>query len=147
VKKCFYCFKVKADDEFDKPLKEWVLPVCKECEISLCPKGTSKKKRKSDLKMRLKHNTNLYIIQSILGGPIKIGVSKQVELRLKDIQRGSPFKLVAVRIIGKVPSIIERRLHKQLEEYRLHGEWFKEEALSIADQLLETILDDPKELI
>jgi len=142
MKKCAFCFTIKENSEFDKPLKGWVVSVCKECEPSLCEKGWSIKAIKKSLKMRLNSNTYLYIVQSVLGGPIKIGVSKQVEVRVKELQRGSPFKLVAVRIIGKLPSIVERRLHKQLEKYKLHGEWFKEEALEMADRLLENILED-----
>lgn len=84
--------------------------------------------------------TNIYVIQSIVGGPVKIGTSKNVRERIKCFQIGSPFELIVLKVIKKVPSQIEIDLHKQLSEYRLHGEWFKEDILSIIDERVQEVL-------
>lgn len=65
----------------------------------------------------------IYFIQSVGGGPIKIGVSDDPRRRLADLQVGSPAVL---RLIGTAAGDQRREaaLHRRLAEHRLHGEWF-----------------------
>ena len=57
-------------------------------------------------------------------GPVKIGHSRNITERLKDIQWGSPHKihLLAVAPGGQRA---EARYHKRFFRHRLHGEWFE----------------------
>jgi hypothetical protein len=75
---------------------------------------------------------DLYIIQSEFTGAIKIGVSKNVEKRISQMQTGAPYKLRAILILeGK--GYLEKDLHFLLRDYRTtkkNKEWFLYESLS-----------------
>jgi hypothetical protein len=75
----------------------------------------------------------VYFIQGEGGGPIKIGHATYVKSRLKELQSGSPVKLV---VLATTPGREreERALHDRFASHRLHGEWF-----SPAPELLEYI--------
>ena len=77
--------------------------------------------------------TNVYFIQSVVGGPIKIGVAGNPEERMKQHQTGSPFRLKIVHIIWGVSYQTEKELHNRFANYRLHGEWFSEKILGLLD--------------
>lgn len=82
----------------------------------------------------------VYFVQAEDGGPIKIGVAKAPEKRLRELQATSPQVL---RILTTVPggTARERELHSQFAEHRLHGEWFSdecEELLSLISEAAET---------
>jgi hypothetical protein len=67
----------------------------------------------------------VYFVKPVsFDGPIKIGISNNPELRISRMQDLSPFRL---EIIGSVPGTWrdEQFLHKELAEYRSHGEWFE----------------------
>ena len=68
---------------------------------------------------------DVYFIQSVVGGPIKIGVSYCPEFRLVDLQHFSPFELKIIAVISNGGYEKERGLHKRFAKNRLHGEWFK----------------------
>ena len=70
--------------------------------------------------------TNVYIIQSIIGGPIKIGKSNNIDERFKQIQNMSPFKLRIIKVFENVLDNFEIYLHNKYAQERLHGEWFDE---------------------
>jgi hypothetical protein len=67
----------------------------------------------------------VYFIQSIMGGPIKIGRAHNPEKRIKDLQVSHPEKL---RIIAVMPghSAVERCLHRLFAADRVPNsrEWF-----------------------
>lgn len=65
----------------------------------------------------------VYVIQSPLGGAVKIGYSRDPQARLADMQVGSPvpLRLVATFRGGRAE---ERALHEALRGSRSHGEWF-----------------------
>jgi len=67
----------------------------------------------------------IYFIQSVSGGPIKIGVSNSPKNRLKDIQLMCPYKLNLLATI-KGDRKKEQLLHRKFKKYRLHGEWFED---------------------
>ncbi len=80
-----------------------------------------------------KNHTYVYFITTENKGntPIKIGVSINPELRLKELQTGNPFKL---KIIKTIPCLtkeaafaLESGLHKltKATNVKMTGEWFK----------------------
>lgn len=75
--------------------------------------------------------TNIYFIQSVIGGPVKIGTANNIEVRIKQHQTGSPFTLKIIKTIENVSRKTERELHKIYSDYRVHGEWFSEEILKL----------------
>lgn len=70
-------------------------------------------------------NKHLYIIQSDVTGAIKIGMSKNPQSRLRQLQTGSPYKLKLLTIV-KGKGHLERSLHESLKPYKqsCKGEWF-----------------------
>jgi len=77
----------------------------------------------------------VYFIQS--GGPdspVKIGVAKDVQARLKDLQTANAYTLKIKSIIECDSSIhaynIENKMHRRYKRHRLHGEWFTSSILS-----------------
>ena len=75
---------------------------------------------------------DVYFIQGCETQRIKIGISNNVDSRLKGIQSSEPLKLLAV--IKQGGKDLERRLHEKFEGLRVHGEWFRPDP-----QLLEYI--------
>jgi hypothetical protein len=67
-------------------------------------------------------------IDSGLRGPCKVGISDSPEKRLKQVQTGSPTRLViafAFRVWNRrFAQIVEASFHAAHEENRLVGEWF-----------------------
>jgi hypothetical protein len=75
----------------------------------------------------------VYILET--EGRFKVGHTYQdVKARVKQLQTGCPTK---INIIDEIPSFfpgkLERAIHKILEPYRLHGEWFEPPDLSFMD--------------
>jgi len=66
----------------------------------------------------------IYFVQSIDGGPVKIGYTTQLPKRLADLRSMNPRFLV---LLASMPGTEddERRLHERFSTTRLHGEWFK----------------------
>lgn len=65
----------------------------------------------------------IYFIQSVNGGPIKIGKADNPQVRLKMLQSANPETL---DIIGLAQGgvVQERMLHKHFDNARIQGEWF-----------------------
>lgn len=78
----------------------------------------------------------LYVIQSVVGGPIKIGISDSPSERLSQLQTASPYKLQILECYDQ-KSQLEKKIHKHLARYQMHGEWFREEALSVFHDIIE----------
>jgi len=75
----------------------------------------------------------IYFIQGASGGPIKIGYTANIGMRLKELQTGFPDTLII--LCAKKGWINEERdYHRAFSEYRLKGEWFKP-----VDEILTTI--------
>lgn len=58
----------------------------------------------------------------------KIGISRDVQFRLRELQVANPYKLILAdcflfRFKGTI--LVEQRLHKQFRARRVSGEWFK----------------------
>jgi hypothetical protein len=65
----------------------------------------------------------VYFIQSVDGGPIKIGIAMSPLERLGQIQNMSPVKLRILKT-SRGGQRLEKELHRQFAADRLHGEWF-----------------------
>ncbi len=67
----------------------------------------------------------------------KIGRAKNVLRRLETLQTDSADQLYLAEVIGPLPGInVEHSLHKALEPWRVHGEWFDGPiALSVFQQV------------
>ena len=73
--------------------------------------------------------SNVYLIRSGKKGPIKIGIAKNVDSRISELQIGNPNKLFLVAIFPihseKKAREIERHLHKLFKRQHIRGEWFR----------------------
>lgn len=76
-----------------------------------------------------RHSSHVYVVQCEHGGPIKIGVAKDVATRLSAIQSCCPYPLSVLYIIKNGGQDVERRLHRNLRHFRVHGEWFQDHEL------------------
>lgn len=65
----------------------------------------------------------VYLVGSHQARPVKIGVAKDAEARVVELQTGSPLPL---HLIWKTRGggSLERDLHERFTPYRIHGEWF-----------------------
>jgi hypothetical protein len=85
----------------------------------------------------------VYIIQSEIGGYVKIGfsVSAQAKERIKQVQQGLPFRVKVIKILDNCTYETEKNLHKKYQKYRIRGEWFNESILPelIKDLGVETL--------
>lgn len=67
-------------------------------------------------------------IDGQLVGPCKVGISDRPEKRLKQVQTGSPRKLVigfAFRLFSRrFAQVVEGAFHAGHAEHRMQGEWF-----------------------
>jgi len=85
-----------------------------------------------------KHTECVYFIQSENGGPIKIGYSNDLVIRIRSLQNyyKQKFKVLAV-IPGTYKT--EKEIHRKFERYRIKGEWFKDvpRVLEKIDELKE----------
>lgn len=66
----------------------------------------------------------VYVIQAQGTAMCKIGVTIDVQNRLRQMQTGCPHKLV-VLAVWSGPLRLEKLLHHDLREYRREGEWFE----------------------
>jgi len=75
---------------------------------------------------------DLYIMQIEKTGAIKIGVSKNPEKRIKQLQTSCPYKIKMILRIEKRADL-EKQLHDRLKKFRTtrsNQEWFDFDSLS-----------------
>ncbi len=67
--------------------------------------------------------TFVYFIGPIIGGPVKIGFSRNPGRRMLRLSEGAPFPL---QLLCAAPGTIydEKRVHAEFAASRAHGEWF-----------------------
>ncbi|MFW6246864.1 MAG: GIY-YIG nuclease family protein [bacterium] len=70
---------------------------------------------------------NIYFISD--GTNIKIGKSKEVDIRKKQLQTANSSSLQVLYIIENTPSTFESFVHKICQDFRITGEWFSKEAI------------------
>ena len=68
--------------------------------------------------------------------PIKVGISVDIDRRLKQLQTGNPDRLF---ILGWIPSSdykeLEKKLHRDLASKNIQGEWFRLNAYEVIELL------------
>lgn len=93
----------------------------KEEEIEL---GTGWRKMGNSTKQKVKKTKGyLYLLEC--EGRYKVGLSKDVERRIKELNR-KPFKLKLItksRLLDEAYTY-EQKLHRTLDKYRIEGEWY-----------------------
>jgi hypothetical protein len=85
----------------------------------------------------------VYVVQVAADdGPIKVGSSVDPRRRLAELQRECPYPL-RVLWLAEGGRPLERHLHRQLEAWRLHHEWYAADVLAPLRLLLdeEMLLD------
>lgn len=66
----------------------------------------------------------VYLVHA--SGHWKLGVSQNVEQRLRELQTGCPFRVEIVKFWkSEQAAKVERALHRRFAEHRMEGEWFK----------------------
>lgn len=85
----------------------------------------------------------IYFVQMGKTGPIKIGKSRELRMRLDQLQTGSPLQLQVLAEI-QAPAELEMQLHAYFDEHRMEGEWFAPapEIIEFAELLNEGNLDE-----
>ena len=84
----------------------------------------------------------VYMVQAGEHGPVKIGFSADVALRLVKMQADNHQRLTVLRIFqGAVAE--EAALHTLFADNRLHGEWFSFTKAMMGDVGLMEILPEP----
>jgi hypothetical protein len=71
-----------------------------------------------------------YLVQCVLGGPVKVGTAVDPDKRLVELQTGSPYPLGVLHVL---PCNCEALLHRRFSDWRLCGEWFANEDRLIAE--------------
>lgn len=71
----------------------------------------------------------VYVIQAKPSGFVKVGYSANTQKRLAELQVGCPETLTILFVIP-ARRAEEKRIHGEIDVYRIRGEWFTSEALS-----------------
>lgn len=88
----------------------------------------SRRGRKNTRKTKQAARPGVYVITCDGADISKIGITKDVQHRLLNMQSGSPLKLNLFNIYsveGALAYQIEQECHKELWSHHSHGEWFK----------------------
>jgi hypothetical protein len=75
---------------------------------------------------KVRRKAVVYFIDAIGGNRIKIGRTMRLSARLRNLQAMSPLELRVIHSLSGSHDL-ERALHIQFKEHRLHGEWFAAE--------------------
>jgi len=76
----------------------------------------------------------VYFVRAGEDGPIKIGVSSDVDGRIKSLQTDAPAELHLLAVLDGAGRDVEQSLHVRFADGRLTGEWFQP-----TDELLATV--------
>ena len=85
---------------------------------------------------RIRKPKHLYVLQSAIGGPVKIGVSGCPDARATQLHTGSPFPLRVIRVYHEKGGF-ESAVHDAFRDWKLHGEWFDPSVIEAVDRLVE----------
>lgn len=132
IRTCTNCNEAKPVNRFspDPRTKDGVSRRCDVCrKQSYLPMMRSSEKAKGCV----------YLLQAE-NGLVKIGISTNIEIRLRGMQNASPIaiKLLAYADVPQ-PGVLENQLHIKYGQYHHHGEW-----LSIPDDLLSQLIAELK---
>jgi hypothetical protein len=59
------------------------------------------------------------------GFPIKIGITNDCNLRIRELQIALPYKIKVLAVVPTDNALLEKRLHMKFSDIRLEGEWFR----------------------
>jgi hypothetical protein len=109
--------EVGVGDGWDEEHARWV------CRIGTVTRSLVSKSTPVRAEPRPEHPTRVYFVQAGESGPVKIGVTGNIEDRVRTMQTGSPQPL---RVLATFPGgfDLEARLHRMFAPHRVHGEWF-----------------------
>jgi predicted GIY-YIG superfamily endonuclease len=118
MKICRKCTQKKSLTEFPQHSKtaDGLGHMCTDCRRALYKPGSRKRITRQE--------GYLYLVQAT-NGPCKIGITNDVETRLRVLRNQSPVAL-AVLLVEKLPNAIgtEAELHTLFKNQYSHGEWF-----------------------
>lgn len=86
--------------------------------------------------------TFIYLIHDPYSRALKIGRSDNPLHRLSSLQSAHPRSRLKLLSMFAAKPHVEQDLHKELEEFRLNGEWFEE-----AGEVIETFLEFSRDII
>jgi len=96
-----------------------------------------------EIKIRVKKptkHTHLYVISA--GDLFKIGITNNIERRMKALQTGNPHPLQLEYLDErKNPQKAEKYLHREFQKNHVHGEWFENITLKDIRTKLMIFLD------
>lgn len=82
----------------------------------------------------MKRKTYVYIMQA--NRYVKIGVSRNPDVRRKTMQTGNPNKIMVIALFpfgsSREAYEEEKRLHEYLANFNVYGEWFSAKCLKVA---------------
>jgi hypothetical protein len=109
--------------ELDVPVVRLLTPEEQAQRRAECEERTRQCRAEAEERRRLKARRWVYFVQGVAGGPIKIGISRDVERRRTELQRveRQPLRVLAT-IEGTMAD--ESALHARFVAHRLRGEWF-----------------------
>jgi hypothetical protein len=81
--------------------------------------------REQDAASSRKLLQSVYFIRSERGGPVKIGIARDIDSRLMSLQTAHPYPLKVIAVIPSGGKSKERELHQRFAADRLNGEWFE----------------------
>ena len=84
----------------------------------------------------------LYFVQKGGAGPIKIGVSSDVDGRIRQLSTGSDERIRLLAAIEQTEEVNERALHAKFAGFRKNGEWFEPcgELLEFIDRMKNSVV-------
>jgi hypothetical protein len=68
---------------------------------------------------------DVYFIQKVDGGDIKIGISFDVRARLGSLATQAGMEMKLLGVIPRAGRDTEKALHRRFSQHRLMGEWFR----------------------
>lgn len=65
------------------------------------------------------------VCESPAGTPIKVGITRDIAKRIKNIRSGNPWPIILVGFYWvRDPDLEEATLHERFHQARVRGEWF-----------------------
>jgi hypothetical protein len=85
-------------------------------------------------------NSNIYVLKAINHNYFKIGVSQNIERRLRDVNSSSPIE-VELLFSKKIRNAydLERFIHELIKDYHLRNEWFEIDDYSVLELVIKKI--------
>jgi hypothetical protein len=118
---------IKAGKKYKKVIEEYNIKRKKQSEEEMNNYKYSKPQPKPKPKL------HIYFIKC--GEYYKIGISKDVQRRMKELDK-RPYKIETIYVSDLTPNAykVEQKIHSALERYRINGEWY-----NLPDGIIELV--------